>query len=88
MPGTGANAPISTRAMETEGNALGDIINLREARKARARRERERNGTENRGRHGQTKAERQRAALEDERARSRLDGHRRSDRPDEPDEPA
>ena len=88
LPGTGANAPIPTRATETEGNALGDIINLREARKARARRERERQGAENRVRHGQTKAERHRMATEDDRSQRTLDGHRRADRQDEPDEPA
>ncbi len=88
LPGTGANMPTPARATETEGNALGDIINLREARKARTRRERERQGAENRARHGQTKVERERSAIEDERNRRTLEGHRRGDPRDKPDEPA
>lgn len=55
----------------------GDIVNLRQARKSKARAGKERQATENRALHGRTKAER----LRDEQAKARiareLDGARR-----------
>jgi hypothetical protein len=61
---------------------MADIVNLRQARKDRARAERERLAAANRALHGRSKAEK---ALEKdgrERRRAFLDGHRR-DRPDD-----
>jgi hypothetical protein len=55
----------------------GELINLRRARKARARVERERDAAENRARFGQTKADRQKTAAEDRLAERRIDAHRR-----------
>ncbi|MAA97389.1 MAG: hypothetical protein CMN87_18115 [Stappia sp.] len=49
----------------------GDIVNLRQARKTRARGEKERRAAENRALHGRTKAERQR----DEAALGKLSRH-------------
>ena len=50
------------------------IINLRRARKSKARREREQRAEENRLRHGLSKSERQRRDSENERAARQLDG--------------
>ncbi|ESR27307.1 DUF4169 family protein [Lutibaculum baratangense] len=50
---------------------MSDIVNLRQARKARARAEKEKQAADNRLRFGMTKAERQAA----ERQRSSLDRH-------------
>ena len=54
-----------------------DIINLRRARKAKARSEKDRQAEENRARHGQSKATRQLLRGQDEIETRRLDGHRR-----------
>lgn len=64
---------------------MGDVINLRLARKARARAEAAKQAAENRARHGRTKAERARDAAEAMRAERHLDQHRRA--PAEPTAP-
>lgn len=61
---------------------MAEIINLRRARKDRTRAEKEQTAADNRVRFGRTKAEKQKAALEADLVRRRLDGHRRdSDSP-------
>jgi hypothetical protein len=55
----------------------GEIVNLRKARKARARAEAQIRAAENRVRFGRSKAERRTIAAEDDRAARSLDGHRR-----------
>ncbi|MGH2342066.1 DUF4169 family protein [Segnochrobactraceae bacterium EtOH-i3] len=63
---------------------MAEIINLRRARKDRARAEKEQTAADNRVRFGRTKAEKEKAALESDLASRRLEGHRReSDSPDE-----
>lgn len=60
---------------------MGDVVNLRMARKQKQRAAKETVAAENRVRFGRTKAEREReAALADLEA-ARLDGHRRPDEP-------
>jgi hypothetical protein len=54
-----------------------DVINLRRARKAKARAGREETAAANRAAFGRTKAEKVDAAAERERAARSLDGHRR-----------
>lgn len=54
--------------------AMAEIINLRMARKARARAAAEAQAAENRARHGRTKAEKRATAMEDARRRRGLDG--------------
>lgn len=54
----------------------GEIINLKRARKAKARTAREAEADANRLRFGRTKAERQLSSAKDELAARRLDGHR------------
>ncbi|WP_293867257.1 DUF4169 family protein [uncultured Alsobacter sp.] len=53
-----------------------DIINLRKARKAKARGAAEARAAENRIAFGRTKAERKAVETEQERARRAIDGHR------------
>ncbi len=53
------------------------IINLRQARKQRAREAEAADAAENRVRFGRTRAERERDKLNDTRARQNIDGHRR-----------
>ncbi len=62
----------------TPGNAckMGEIVNLRRARKARERRRDEDQAQENRIRHGLSKAERQMAEKARAHEAKRLDGHR------------
>jgi hypothetical protein len=55
----------------------GDVINLRQARKARERKLREKQAAENRVKFGRTKRERGETEAVGELDRSRLDGHRR-----------
>lgn len=59
---------------------MADIVNLRLARKQKARQEQHRVADENRAIHGRTKAERQLQARRAERADAVLDGHRRASR--------
>ena len=56
---------------------MAEIINLRRARKARARDQAATEAATNRMRHGRTKAETARDELAEARARRHLDGHRR-----------
>ena len=64
---------------------MADIVNLRRFRKARNRAEAEAAADENRRRHGRTKSEKQRDALEADQANRRLDGARldKSDKTDD-----
>lgn len=64
---------------------MAEIINLRRARKDRARAEKEQTAADNRVRFGRTKAEKEKAALESDLTNRRLEGHRReSDSADAP----
>lgn len=54
----------------------GEIVNLRKARKARARSEAEARAAENRILFGRTKAERKAIEAEQDRARRTIEGHR------------
>lgn len=54
-----------------------EIVNLRRARKARARRDKETAAAENRVRYGRTRAERERCQSERDRQAAALDGSRR-----------
>lgn len=56
-----------------------DIVNLRQARKAKKRFEREEQAAENRVKFGQTKEQRQKQRTEVERSVRQLDGHRLTD---------
>jgi hypothetical protein len=58
---------------------MGDILSLKNARKARERLAKEATAAENRVRFGRTKDEKRRERGEAERAQSVLDGHRRDD---------
>ncbi|WP_417669879.1 DUF4169 family protein [Roseibium sp.] len=55
----------------------GEIINLRQARKRKARSEREKTAEDNRIRFGRTKAEKQLTQKTEDLAERRLDAHRR-----------
>jgi hypothetical protein len=57
-----------------------DVINLRRARKAKARAEHDRNATARRAEFGRSKAEKAKEAAERERASRALEGHRRDDK--------
>ena len=56
---------------------MAEIINLRQARKRKARADREARATENRIAFGRTKAERTLTKAEQDLAQSRLDSHKR-----------
>lgn len=58
---------------------MAEIINLRQARKARARAEKEKTAEANRQTFGRSKAEKQGTKLENERAEKKLDAHKRDD---------
>lgn len=58
---------------------MGEVINLRQARKARARAEKEAQARENRARFGRTGAEKRRDADTAERDDRRHEGHRIGD---------
>ncbi|MGT2465621.1 DUF4169 family protein [Mesorhizobium sp.] len=62
---------------------MGEVVNLRQARKQRARSEKERQASENRALHGRSKAERERDRLTSEKAEKFVAGHRR-EKPDDP----
>jgi hypothetical protein len=59
--------------------AMGEIVNLRKARKAQARLKAASEAAANRARYGRTAEERERERLEAEQARRRLDGAKHSD---------
>jgi hypothetical protein len=56
---------------------MAEIVNLRQARKARDRKRAEQQAAENRAKFGRTKAEKTKQQLDDARDASRLDGARR-----------
>lgn len=56
---------------------MGEIVNLRAARKRKARAEKERRADENRNLYGRTAAEKAALAAGRERERAAHDGHRR-----------
>ena len=58
---------------------MGEIVNLREARKRKARADRERTAEANRLKHGQPKSQKERTRLEGVRARRTHEAHRRED---------
>ncbi len=58
---------------------MAEIVNLRQARRKRAREEAQDAAAENRIRHGRTKAERERDRLAAEQAARKLDQVRRDD---------
>ena len=55
----------------------GDIINLRQARKAKARADKDKKAAENRRLHGRTKTEKKADKHAKDRAARDLDGHKR-----------
>ena len=57
---------------------MGEVVNLRIARKRRRREDEARLADENRIRHGLSKAEKAAARIERRRSEMTLDGHRRS----------
>jgi phage-related minor tail protein len=59
---------------------MGDIINLRQARKARARADQQRLADSNRAKFGRTKAEKQAQSIEEERQIRKIEGVRREDK--------
>lgn len=56
---------------------MAEIVNLRQARKALTRADKERKATENRTRFGRTKAEKARSQAEEELRQRQLDRHLR-----------
>ena len=58
---------------------MAEIINLRQARKQKARAEKEARANENRIAFGRTKAEKNLRQAEQDLAKSRLDSHKRDD---------
>lgn len=64
---------------------MGDVVNLRRARKARDRASAEAQAEQNRIAFGRTKAERKLSEAEKMLAERRLEGHRLSDDPDDKD---
>lgn len=62
---------------------MGEVVNLRQARKQKARTEKERQASENRALHGRSKAEREHDRLASEKAEKFVAGHRR-EKPDDP----
>ena len=63
---------------------MGEVVNLRQARKHKARNEKERLASENRALHGRSKAERERDRLTADRTEKFVAGHRR-EHPGDPD---
>ncbi|MBZ9657952.1 DUF4169 family protein [Mesorhizobium sp. ESP-6-4] len=64
---------------------MGEVINLRQTRKQKARTEKERRAGENRALHGRSKTERERDRLTSQKAEKFVAGHRR-EKPDDPGE--
>ena len=64
---------------------MGEVVNLRQVRKQKARADKERLAGENRALHGRSKAERERDRLTSEKAENFVAGHRRQ-KPDDPGE--
>lgn len=57
-----------------KSNAVGDIVNLNKARKAKGREQKAAQAAANRTLHGMSKAEREKAAKEAKRIRREIDG--------------
>lgn len=55
---------------------MGEVINLRQKRKASARTEKEKTASENRLKFGRTKGEKQKQEMLSEKAQRLLDGHK------------
>ncbi|MBA1139085.1 DUF4169 family protein [Mesorhizobium neociceri] len=64
---------------------MGEIVNLRQVRKQKARAEKERQAGENRALHGRSKAEKTRDRLISDKAENFVAGHRR-ERPEDQDD--
>ncbi|MDX8538256.1 MULTISPECIES: DUF4169 family protein [Mesorhizobium] len=64
---------------------MGDVVNLRQVRKQKARTEKERLAGESRALHGRSKAERDRDRLAADKAEHFIAGHRR-EKPGDPNE--
>lgn len=62
---------------------MAEIVNLKRARKQKARTAAETEAAANRLTHGQTKADRKKSKAEQEAADRKLDGHKRGDRNDD-----
>ncbi len=62
---------------------MGEIVNLRQHRKRKARARKEQAAAENRERFGKTRAERERNAVTQAKEQRNLDGHRRDSVHDE-----
>ena len=62
---------------------MGEIVNLRQVRKQKARADKERQAGENRALHGRSKAEKSRDQLIADKAETFVAGHRR-ERPEDP----
>ena len=60
----------------TAGHSMGDLVNLRTARKRAKRRQAEQTAASNRLAHGRSKAERALERLRNKQARKSLDQHR------------
>ena len=58
---------------------MGEIVNLRQFRKQKARAEAEKTAEQNRASFGRTKAEKKLSQAEQDLAKSRLDSHQRDD---------
>ena len=58
---------------------MAEIVNLRQARKQKARADKEARATENRASFGRTKVEKKLSQAEQDLAKSRLDSHKRDD---------
>ncbi|TIS61151.1 MAG: DUF4169 family protein [Mesorhizobium sp.] len=63
---------------------MGEVVNLRQARKQKARIEKQRLADEHRALHGRSRAERERDRLTSDRTEKFMDGHRR-EKPGDPD---
>jgi hypothetical protein len=62
---------------------MGKILNLRQARKAKARADAEKQARENRATFGRSKAEKKLTKAERDAAARKLDGHKHERKPDE-----
>ncbi len=62
---------------------MGEIVNLRQARKRRRRAEKESTAAESRRSHGAPKAEKAKTKRQSELEAKRLEAHRRDDRDDD-----
>ena len=58
---------------------MGEVINLRQARKAKARAESENNAASNRLQFGRRKEDKELLRLLDEQSEKNMDGHKRDD---------